>query len=97
VSDPILDREALEECLRLVADEAARYLAGVDEALVRPPAQPDAVADLGGTLPDEGAGSLEALRVLIDAADVAATRSTGPRFFQFVMAAGRQRRLRPIG
>ncbi|HEX7311074.1 MAG TPA: aspartate aminotransferase family protein [Gaiellaceae bacterium] len=85
MTDPILDREALEECLRLVADEAARYLAGVDEALVRPPAQPDAVADLGGTLPDEGAGSLEALRVLIDAADVAATRSTGPRFFHFVI------------
>ena len=85
MSDPILDREALEDCLRLAAGEAARYLAGVDEALVRPPAEPDAVAGLGGTLPDEGAGSLEALRVLIDAADVAATRSTGPRFFHFVV------------
>jgi glutamate/tyrosine decarboxylase-like PLP-dependent enzyme len=88
VSDPILDREALDDCLRLVADEAARYLAGVDEGLVRPPAQPDAVVDLGGTLPDEGAGSLEALRVLIDAAERAATRSAGPRFFHFVMGGG---------
>jgi glutamate/tyrosine decarboxylase-like PLP-dependent enzyme len=88
VSDPILDHEALDDCLRLVADEAARYLAGVDEGLVRPPAQPDAVVDLGGTLPDEGAGSLEALRVLIDAAERAATRSAGPRFFHFVMGGG---------
>ena len=88
MSDPILDHEALDDCLRLVADEAARYLAGVDEGLVRPPAQPDAVVDLGGTLPDEGAGSLEALRVLIDAAERAATRSAGPRFFHFVMGGG---------
>ena len=88
MSDPILDREALEACLRLAADEAARYLASVDEALVRPPARPDAVAGLGGALPDEGAGSLEALRVLIDAAEVAATRSAGPRFFHFVMGGG---------
>jgi glutamate/tyrosine decarboxylase-like PLP-dependent enzyme len=88
VGDPILERDAVEECLRLVADAAAKYLAGVDEALVCPPAQPDAVAGLGGTLPDEGAGSLEALRVLIDAAELAATRSAGPRFFHFVMGGG---------
>ena len=88
MSDPILDRDAVEDCLRLVADEAAQYLARVDTALVRPPAPPEAVAGLDGTLPDEGAGSLEALRVLIDAAEVAATRSTGPRFFHFVMGGG---------
>jgi glutamate/tyrosine decarboxylase-like PLP-dependent enzyme len=88
VSDPILDRDAVEGCLRLVADEAAQYLARVDTALVRPPAPPEAVAGLDGTLPDEGAGSLEALSVLIDAAEVAATRSTGPRFFHFVMGGG---------
>ena len=88
MSDPILDRDAVEDCLRLVADEAAQYLARVDTALVRPPSPPEAVAGLGGALPDEGAGSLEALRVLIDAAEVAATRSTGPRFFHFVMGGG---------
>jgi hypothetical protein len=37
VSDPILDRDALDECLQLVAAEAARYLESVEEALVRPP------------------------------------------------------------
>ena len=88
MSDPILDRDQLDECLRLVAAEAARYLAGVDAALVRPPGPPEAVDGIGGRLPDEGAGSLEALRVLIDAAETAATRSAGPRFFHFVMGGG---------
>jgi glutamate/tyrosine decarboxylase-like PLP-dependent enzyme len=88
VSDPILDRDALGECLRLVAGEAASYLASVDEAAVRPPQPVDAVDGIGGALPDEGAGSLEALRRLIDAADAAATRSAGPRFFHFVMGGG---------
>ncbi len=85
VSDPILDRDALESCLRLVAEESASYLANVDAARVRPPGVADGIA---GALPDEGAGSLAALRVLIDAADAGATRSAGPRFFHFVMGGG---------
>jgi glutamate/tyrosine decarboxylase-like PLP-dependent enzyme len=88
VSDPILDRDALEECLRLVAEEAANYLANVDAALVRPPELPEAADGISGPLPNQGAGSLAALRVLIDAAEVAATRSAGPRFFHFVMGGG---------
>ena len=88
MSDPILDHDALDECLRLVAAEAASYLGEVDEALVRPPQPLEAVTGIDGPLSDEGAGSLEALRTLIDAADVAATRSAGPRFFHFVMGGG---------
>src|SRR5205807_547656 len=57
----------------------------VDEALVRPMGAPDGI---GGSLPDEGVGSLAALRTLIDAAEVGATRSAGPRFFHFVMGGG---------
>ena len=85
MSDPILDRDALDECLRLVAREAAEYLADVDEALVRPV---DAPKGIGGSLPDEGVGSLAALRTLIEAAEAGATRSAGPRFFHFVMGGG---------
>ena len=88
VGDPILDREALEECLRLVAGEAARYLADVDSSLVRPPRPPHADDGIAGPLPDEGTGSLAALRVLVDAAEAGATRSAGPRFFHFVMGGG---------
>jgi len=85
VADPILDRDALDDCLRLVAGEAAQYLAGVDEAPVRPIGAPNGI---GGPLPDEGAGSLAALRTLVEAAETGATRSAGPRFFHFVMGGG---------
>jgi glutamate/tyrosine decarboxylase-like PLP-dependent enzyme len=85
VADPILDRDALDDCLRLVAAEAAEFLAEVDEAPVRPAGTPDG---LGGSLPDEGSGSLEALRILVEAAQVGATRSAGPRFSHFVRGGG---------
>jgi glutamate/tyrosine decarboxylase-like PLP-dependent enzyme len=85
VTDPILDRDEVDDCLGLVAGEAVKYLASVDGAPVRPPGTADGV---GGKLPDEGAGSLAALRALVDAADAAATRSAGPRFFHFVMGGG---------
>ncbi len=88
VADPILDRDALEESLRLVADEATRYLAQLDGAPVRPPGPGEPAERLGGALPDDGAGSLAALRALIDAASEGATRSAGPRFFHFVMGGG---------
>jgi glutamate/tyrosine decarboxylase-like PLP-dependent enzyme len=88
VADPILDREALQDCLRLAADEAVRYLADVDTAPVRPPVPPESVESIAGPLPEDGAGSLAALRLLIDAAESSATRSAGPRFFHFVMGGG---------
>jgi glutamate/tyrosine decarboxylase-like PLP-dependent enzyme len=88
VADPILDRGALEESLRLVAVEATSYLARVDAAPVRPPGPHEPAERLAGALPAEGAGSLAALRELIDAAEDGATRSAGPRFFHFVMGGG---------
>jgi glutamate/tyrosine decarboxylase-like PLP-dependent enzyme len=88
LADPIADRALVDECLRLVASEAAGYLAEIDEALVRPPEPADSLEGIAGALPDEGAGSLEALRTLIGAADAGATRSAGPRFFHFVMGGG---------
>src|SRR6185503_12896825 len=76
------------DCLSLVAEEAKRYLENVDTALVRPPRAPGDGDSLGGGLPEEGAGSLTALRELADVAEAGATRSAGPRFFHFVMGGG---------
>jgi glutamate/tyrosine decarboxylase-like PLP-dependent enzyme len=81
VPDPVADRDQLTAALRLIEREAEAYLATVDQALVRPPGHPT----LDGGLPAEGAGSLRALSELIDASLEGATRSTGPRFFHFVM------------
>src|SRR5437868_6546560 len=81
MSDPLHDRDQLGDALRLIQREADAYLASVDEALVRPTGQPA----FEGRLPARGAGSLQALSELIAAATEGATRSTGPRFFHFVM------------
>ena len=88
VTDPIEDRDALAEALRLVADEATRYLAEVDVSPVRPPGSGAPGASLAGALPEHGEGSLAAVRALIDGTWEGATRSAGPRFFHFVMGGG---------
>jgi glutamate/tyrosine decarboxylase-like PLP-dependent enzyme len=87
VTDPLLDRDALNEVLRVVAEEARRYLDELDSALVRPPADEPAEV-LARALPRQGAGSLVAVRELLAAAEEGATRSAGPRFFHFVMGGG---------
>ena len=80
--DPLADHDQLASALRLVEREAQAYLAGLDDALVRPPVMPGGVIP---PLPDAGDGSLPALTALIEAARDGATRSAGPRFFHFVM------------
>ena len=85
MGDPLLEHGAVEECLRVVTDEAVRYLREVDSAPVRPPDTSDL---LPLALPDEGAGSLASIRALIEATEAGATRSAGPRFFHFVMGGG---------
>ena len=79
--DPLLERDRVADALRLIEREAQAYLAGVDEAPVRPRGEPR----FDGALPAMGVGALHALDELARAADEGATRSTGPRFFHFVM------------
>ncbi|HEY6115846.1 MAG TPA: aminotransferase class V-fold PLP-dependent enzyme [Candidatus Dormibacteraeota bacterium] len=79
--DPIDDRDQLASALRLIEREAEVFLGEVDKALVRPPGTPE----IEDALPSEGVGSLQALTSLVQSAMEGATRSTGPRFFHFVM------------
>jgi glutamate/tyrosine decarboxylase-like PLP-dependent enzyme len=79
--DPLVDRDQLSAALGLIAREAEAYLATVDGALVRPPGSPA----IDERLPGEGDGSVRALSDLVALAEAGATRSTGPRFFHFVM------------
>ena len=83
--DPISDRANLAAALDLAAKEAKAYLAGIDDALVRPLGF-EAVREM--QLPEHGVGALAALTELIDAAVEGSTRSAGPRFFHFVMGGG---------
>lgn len=67
--------------MRLVEREAETYLGGIDDSRVRPAGEPS----MDGALPATGHGSTQALAELIEAANLGATRSAGPRFFHFVM------------
>src|SRR5262245_56132148 len=88
MADPLVDRNEVDASLQLVAAEASRYLAEIDAARVRPPGPGEPAEALATALPSEGAGSIAALRELIEAASEGATRSAGPRFFHFVMGGG---------
>src|SRR5579863_336821 len=79
--DPIGDKDSVATALRLVEREAEAFLSKLEGALVRPPGR----ADVDSAFPAQGVGSVGALTELIAAADQGATRSTGPRFFHFVM------------
>lgn len=79
--DPIADHDRIADALRLIEREAEAYLAAVDEAMVKPKGEPS----IDGSLPETGVGSTNALEELAAIADEGATRSTGPRFFHFVM------------
>jgi len=85
VPDPLSDQARVVDALRLAAAEAESYLATIDTAPVRPGGDEE-LSD--APLPREGVGSLEALNELIAVSRDGATRSSGPRFFHFVMGGG---------
>jgi len=80
VADPIHDRDAVVEALRLVTREAEEYLGSLDDSLVPPRGQPAH----DESMPDSGVGSLRALSDLIAASRDGAVQSSGPRYFHFV-------------
>lgn len=86
--DPLELRDELTEALAFAAHSASTYLDGIgDERLLAPGAE-DELEAWGGELPEDGSGALDALRELAALADRNATRSSGPRFFHFVMGGG---------
>ena len=85
MSNPIDHLGDIDEALNLVHEAALRYLSSLPERPVRPPAVELIAPTLGGTLPEEGAGTLEAVRELLDAGMDAAIGSAGGCFFHFVV------------
>ena len=84
MGDPIHDRDAMQSALSAAVDAARAYLERLDTLPARSPRADEAAAHFGGSLPEQGDGSLAALALLTEEGVDAATRSAGPRFFHFV-------------
>ena len=85
MSDPLDRRDELERALELAAEEARAYLARLEGDHVQPPGSADLLAGTGGELPLRGEGAPAAVAELARLGREAATRSSGPRFFHFVI------------
>jgi glutamate/tyrosine decarboxylase-like PLP-dependent enzyme len=88
VPDPFTERDQLVAALDVAAGTARGYLERIGD---EPVLSPDVEASIGrwsDPMPEEGVGALTALTELSERADEAATRSSGPRFFHFVMGGG---------
>ena len=85
MGDPVHERDAAADAVRLAASAALEYLDSLDSAPLRHPNAVAASESLGaGSLPEEGDGTLAALRELTGPGMQAAIQSAGPRMFHFV-------------
>jgi glutamate/tyrosine decarboxylase-like PLP-dependent enzyme len=88
MSDPLDDREQVLAALRYVSDEACRYLEAIDREPVLVPGHEAAIEAWSDPMPETGEGTMATLAELVARGQAAATRSSGPRFFHFVMGGG---------
>ena len=85
MGDPLAERDQLEAALELAATRAREYLSGVPTEHVLSPGTEAVIDSWSDPMPEEGDGTLAALEELADRGRDTATRSSGPRFFHFVM------------
>ena len=83
--DPIELRSELDQALAFAAREASQYVAKAATEPVLVPGVEERLEPIGGPLPEHGNGAPAALTELAGFGRAAATRSSGPRFFHFVM------------
>ncbi len=88
MSDPLAERGEVGSALELAAAAAHAYLEHIDEARILPPDAEGAIGGWSDPMPEAGDGTLTALRDLVERGEQSATRSSGPRFFHFVMGGG---------
>lgn len=86
--DPLQEQGELDEALRFAAAESRRYLAGIDDARVLQAGAEQLINGWSDPMPEAGEGTIATLVELVARGDAAATRSSGPRFFHFVMGGG---------
>ena len=86
--DPFAERDQLDSALEYAALAARRYLEDIGNERVLNPGAELAIGRWSDPMPEDGVGALTALAELADRAHEVATRSSGPRFFHFVMGGG---------
>ena len=86
--DPFGERDQLDAALELAAAMAQGYLKQIGDERVLSPDAEAAMGRWSDPMPEEGVGALRTLTELGERAREAATRSSGPRFFHFVMGGG---------
>jgi glutamate/tyrosine decarboxylase-like PLP-dependent enzyme len=86
--DPLRLAGEMGAALELAAEEAGRYVARLPDEPVVPPGAETALQERADPLPETGEGAPASLRALAQLGEAAATRSSGPRFFHFVMGGG---------
>jgi glutamate/tyrosine decarboxylase-like PLP-dependent enzyme len=84
VPDPLTATDDAVPALELVLEHARRYIAELDGP-VRAPGADEAARSFDRALPEEGIGTLAAVRRLLDRGTEAHVRSGGPRFFHWVI------------
>ena len=97
MTNPIDQLGDIDEALNLVHEAASRYIASLSDRPVRPPSAELIAPTLGGALPEDGDGTLAAVRALVDAGTNAAIGSAGGRFSISSSAGQPRRRWRPSG
>jgi glutamate/tyrosine decarboxylase-like PLP-dependent enzyme len=85
VADPLHEQDRAADALDLVAKAARGYLDALPTLPVHDKSGDDLLDQLDGALPDEGCGTLDAVNELLTIGTRAATHSSGPRFFHFVV------------
>jgi glutamate/tyrosine decarboxylase-like PLP-dependent enzyme len=85
MTDPLDLRDEMEEVLALAAAGATEYVTGLGDEPVLAQGAEDVARSAGGKLPEDGDGALVAVAELLGQARQGATRSSGPRYFHFVM------------
>jgi glutamate/tyrosine decarboxylase-like PLP-dependent enzyme len=85
MGDPLHEQAETIAALQQVVEAAGPYLDGLPERLVWDRAAEPLLGELGGPLPEEGAGTKAAVETLLRVGTATATASAGPRFYHFVI------------
>ena len=85
MGDPLNEQAETMAALQQVVEAAGPYLDRLPERLVYDRAAEPLLGELGGPLPEQGAGTKAAVETLLRVGTATATASAGPRFYHFVI------------